>query len=1010
MSMAIRPLPADVIAQIKSSIAITNLNTVICELFKNSLDAKATKVDIIVDYRRGGCIVEDNGLGILPLEFGDGGGLGKLHRELANPVFPTSDGLRGVDTSKLNTQSPTHGIRGSFLACLSAMSVLLITSHHQAHRSHNTVTMYKSQVVSRQTPAPPQQHLTFDHGTRVSVRDLFGNIPVRVKHRAMVAEKQRAHSKDWEELKNEIVALLLSWPRNVAITIRETESSQKLSIRPPTHFDTFTIEGEVHLPWLCAILSQASFISPEDKDDWVAVGASTPNLKICGAISLDPSATKHVQFFSFGIQPLIYQKSILHDEINRLFSNSSFGNVEGIVELDDSEKQRRARDRRFKIGSYTSKELKGAKKGVDRWPMFYINIQDTRGTTYLNHHDLDEVMDEKGGGLRDILELIRAIVLEFLARNHFRPRAGRSRQAKASKSPTKTDNSAISPHQIFTDSDPKLPSASPAKKRPRKNARIKFDHFGRNVKLPSFRVGVSAESAFESWSRVKSGLAATKSTDSKQDMKPLSDGFHIRRPATAPLPLTTIPFNIRSSSPNLPTQSAFPLVSKTGRIVRRPFDDVDVMSSRLRNPAPQMSQPLRPGSHDQAPAIVLPESDEVLTWTNPATKVLSLVNRRTGLTVPVQKPKGTDASFALSLSSRQGTKRKISREPSSSWINGILQEWDNPVFAPTEPSIPQIVFDGLDATSQELLHGRHHHCSQIEIDRAFKEASSGLQGKISKEALRDAEVMTQVDNKFILVKLRASKIEGIENDGDGETLVLIDQHAADERIRIESLMEELCTPLSLPMPSATTQSKILTSMIDKPLILEVNPRDTHLLEKNKQHFANWGILYALPSQNLPPSFNSKGKPIQQLTVTHLPLGIIERCKLDPRLLIDLIRTEVYKINDQPAKASPSPVSSQASWLERIHTCPQGLIDMLNSRACRSAIMFNDELSHDQCTVLLRKLSRCLFPFQCAHGRPSLVPLVDLKVGLRGMGKLLEEENGGDFAKSFRIMKEKISPR
>jgi hypothetical protein len=39
-----------------------------------------------------------------------------------------------------------------------------------------------------------------------------------------------------------------------------------------------------------------------------------------------------------------------------------------------------------------------------------------------------------------------------------------------------------------------------------------------------------------------------------------------------------------------------------------------------------------------------------------------------------------------------------------------------------------------------------------------------------------------------------------------------------------------------------------------------------------------------------------------------------------------------------------------------------------------------------------------------------VPLVDLKVGLRGMGKLLEEENGGDFAKSFRIMKEKISPR
>ncbi len=90
--MSIRPLPADVIAQIKSSIAITNINSVICELLKNSLDAHATKVDIIVDYRKGGCIVEDDGIGILPLEFGEEGGLGKLHRELANPLLPASDG------------------------------------------------------------------------------------------------------------------------------------------------------------------------------------------------------------------------------------------------------------------------------------------------------------------------------------------------------------------------------------------------------------------------------------------------------------------------------------------------------------------------------------------------------------------------------------------------------------------------------------------------------------------------------------------------------------------------------------------------------------------------------------------------------------------------------------------------------------------------------------------------------------------------------------------------------
>jgi DNA mismatch repair protein MLH3 len=73
-----------------------------------------------------------------------------------------------------------------------------------------------------------------------------------------------------------------------------------------------------------------------------------------------------------------------------------------------------------------------------------------------------------------------------------------------------------------------------------------------------------------------------------------------------------------------------------------------------------------------------------------------------------------------------------------------------------------------------------------------------------------------------------------------------------------------------------------------------------------------------------------------------------------------------------------------SWVSKIRTCPQGIIDMLNSRACRSAIMFNDELSKEQCEAIVCRLADCAFPFQCAHGRPSLVPLVDLgSLGLFG---------------------------
>lgn len=75
----ILPLPQEVVAQIKSSTAIVSLSGVVLGLVKNSLDAGASKVEVVVDFGRGGCSVEDNGLGIAPLELREGGGVGKLY-------------------------------------------------------------------------------------------------------------------------------------------------------------------------------------------------------------------------------------------------------------------------------------------------------------------------------------------------------------------------------------------------------------------------------------------------------------------------------------------------------------------------------------------------------------------------------------------------------------------------------------------------------------------------------------------------------------------------------------------------------------------------------------------------------------------------------------------------------------------------------------------------------------------------------------------------------------------
>jgi DNA mismatch repair protein MLH3 len=79
--MSIQPLPGEVIAQIRSSAVITSLNGAIYGLLQNSLDAGASKINISVDYSRGNCSVEDNGIGIAPASFQGDGGLGRLHCE-----------------------------------------------------------------------------------------------------------------------------------------------------------------------------------------------------------------------------------------------------------------------------------------------------------------------------------------------------------------------------------------------------------------------------------------------------------------------------------------------------------------------------------------------------------------------------------------------------------------------------------------------------------------------------------------------------------------------------------------------------------------------------------------------------------------------------------------------------------------------------------------------------------------------------------------------------------------
>ena len=67
--------------------------------------------------------------------------------------------------------------------------------------------------------------------------------------------------------------------------------------------------------------------------------------------------------------------------------------------------------------------------------------------------------------------------------------------------------------------------------------------------------------------------------------------------------------------------------------------------------------------------------------------------------------------------------------------------------------------------------------------------------------------------------------------------------------------------------------------------------------------------------------------------------------------------------------------------------------VLNSKACRSAIMFGHDLLPAQCQGLVERLAGTELWSCCAHGRPTTSPVVDLAALRRGLATLARSRLG-----------------
>ncbi|XP_029982800.1 DNA mismatch repair protein Mlh3 isoform X2 [Sphaeramia orbicularis] len=275
---------------------------------------------------------------------------------------------------------------------------------------------------------------------------------------------------------------------------------------------------------------------------------------------------------------------------------------------------------------------------------------------------------------------------------------------------------------------------------------------------------------------------------------------------------------------------------------------------------------------------------------------------------------------------------------SSNSLFSMYSKWNNPVFV-QPPSV------GLDISSG------HADGLVVKIHNIL------FPYRFSKAMIHSMKVIDQVDKKFLacLINTREEEPAG-HSETEENLLVLVDQHAAHERVRLESLIADSYED----DPDAPGERRLSSSTISPPLQISVTEDELRLLRSCQSHLRSLGLEV---------KFSLAADP--QVLVGKVPLCFMEKESNERR-------------RGRPSVIKPIVEEYLQEQIEMLRSAgrvrgslPLTVLKVLASLACHGAIKFNDSLSKNECHSLIASLSACKLPFQCAHGRPSIAPLVDI---------------------------------
>ena len=160
MKPSINKLSSDLINKIAAGEVIQRPSSVIKELVENSVDANSKNINIVV---------KDFGKSLIEIS-DDGDGMNKIDLSLCFLKHTTSKIKKSSDLFSLTSK----GFRGEAISSISSVANITISSSKNDHGIRNVLSIVDSKIIDQTEESGLK-------GTRISVRNLFYNIPARRK-------------------------------------------------------------------------------------------------------------------------------------------------------------------------------------------------------------------------------------------------------------------------------------------------------------------------------------------------------------------------------------------------------------------------------------------------------------------------------------------------------------------------------------------------------------------------------------------------------------------------------------------------------------------------------------------------------------------------------------------------------------------------------------------------------------------------------------------------------------